>query len=244
VVFKNVYEDDIYSDAYSKLEFPNDYYLAYRDLPEIFSEHVTKTSGKAIDFGCGTGRSTRFLKKHGFDATGVDISKDMLDKARVIDPNGSYQLIKNSDFSNLEKDSYDLIISIFTFDNIPGVDNRANIMKGLKNLLNAEGTMILLDSTPELYVNEWASFSTKDFPQNKLAKSGDKVYDIITDVEDRRPCVDILWTDDDYKICFNTAKLNLVTTHNPLGKAEEPYNWINETKIAPWVIYVLKKTKH
>ena len=65
--FKNVYEDGEYSDAYSKLEFPNDYYLAYRDLPNIIGKHVIKTSRKAIDFGCGTGRSTRFLKKYGFE---------------------------------------------------------------------------------------------------------------------------------------------------------------------------------
>ena len=165
----------------------------------------------------------------------------MLDKAKVTDPNGSYQLINNGDFSDLQKNSYDLIISIFTFDNIPGVKNRANIMKVLKDLLNTEGTLILLDSTPELYVNEGASFSTKDFSQNKFAKSGDKVYDIITDVEDRRPCVDILWTDDDYRACFNTAGLHLIEAYKPLGRTEEPYNWISETKIAPWVIYVLKK---
>jgi len=26
----------------------------------------------------------------------------------------------------------------------------------------------------------------------------------------------------------------------PLAKGDEPYPWVNETRIAPWVIYVLR----
>jgi hypothetical protein len=35
----------------------------------------------------------------------------------------------------------------------------------------------------------------------------------------------------------------LIKTYKPLGKENEPYEWVNETTIAPWVIYVLKKKK-
>ena len=61
--FSNVYEDAKRADSYAKLEFPNTYYLAYRDLPAIIAEHVTGKT--AVDFGCGAGRSTRFLAKMG-----------------------------------------------------------------------------------------------------------------------------------------------------------------------------------
>jgi ubiquinone/menaquinone biosynthesis C-methylase UbiE len=67
-------------------------YLAYRDLPEIIFAHVKRR--KALDFGCGTGRSTRFLKKIGFAAIGVDISEDMLQQACARDPEGDYRLIE------------------------------------------------------------------------------------------------------------------------------------------------------
>ena len=39
--FRNAYEDTGYAAAYARLEFPGTYYLAFRDLPAIFREHVT-----------------------------------------------------------------------------------------------------------------------------------------------------------------------------------------------------------
>ena len=72
-----------------------------------------------MDFGCGAGRSTRFLQKLGFDAIGVDISEDMLKKARELDPKGDYCLIQDGYLNQFKDDSYDLALSAFTFDNIP-----------------------------------------------------------------------------------------------------------------------------
>jgi ubiquinone/menaquinone biosynthesis C-methylase UbiE len=196
---------------------------------------------KAVDFGCGTGRSTRFLKKYGFDTIGVDISKDMITKAMESDPAGSYLLIEGDDFKQLKTNYYDLVLAAFTFDNIPNVENRINILNDLKKIINNEGRIILLNSTPEIYVNEWASFSTKDFPENIKAKGGEKVKIIMTDVEDRRPVVDFTWFHNDYLKLFKSTSVELIDTYKPLGKKDEPINWINEMNIAPWIIYVLKK---
>nr|NIO37073.1 methyltransferase domain-containing protein [Candidatus Bathyarchaeota archaeon] len=101
--FSNVYDDAKRAEAYSKLEFPGTYYLAYRDLPNIISDHVKGTN--ALDFGCGTGRSTRFLRRLGFTAVGVDISEDMLKKAKELDPKGDYRLIEDSDLSQFKHKS-------------------------------------------------------------------------------------------------------------------------------------------
>src|SRR5574341_1320733 len=89
--FRNTYADAKFAEAYATLQFKNTYYLAYRDLPKIISKHVG--GNKALDFGCGTGRSTRFLRKLGFDVVGVDISKQMLKNARELDPRGNYRKI-------------------------------------------------------------------------------------------------------------------------------------------------------
>jgi hypothetical protein len=94
-------------------------------------------------------------------------------------------------------------------------------------------------SSRQIYTNEWASFTTKNFPENKSAKSGDKVKIIMTDVEDQRPVEDILWADEAYQEIYKRDGLRLVQTYKPLATESEPYNWVNETRIAPWVIYVL-----
>jgi len=237
--FFNVYEDAKRAEAYAKLEFPGTYYLAYRDLPEIIFEHGK--GRKAMDFGCGTGRSTRFLQKLGFNTIGVDIAEDMIKKAREIDPKGEYRLIKDGDFSQFRKRVYDLVLSVFTFDNIPTMEKKVKNFREMGRLLKSKGRIVNLVSSPEIYTHEWASFSTKDFPENKHAKSGDKVRIIQTDLEDKRPVEDVVWTDAYYKETFKRAGLELVKTYKALAKENEPYKWVNETKIAPWVIYVLKK---
>jgi ubiquinone/menaquinone biosynthesis C-methylase UbiE len=237
--FFNSYEDATRAEAYSTLEFAGTYYLAYRDLPKIITKHVH--GFKAIDFGCGTGRSSRFLQKLGFTTIGIDISEKMIQRAKKTDPAGDYRLIKDGDFSQLTADSFDLVLSAFTFDNIPTKKKKVALFSGLASLLNQEGKIINLVSSPDIYTHEWTSFSTKDFPENNDAKSGDIVPIITTDIQDKRPCYDILCTEEEYKKVFAQAGLKLVQTYKPLAKGTEPYTWINETKIAPWVIYVLKK---
>jgi SAM-dependent methyltransferase len=237
--FSNVYDDTERAGAYATLEFPGTYYLAYRDLPAIIAKYVT--GREALDFGCGAGRSTRFLKDLGFNATGIDISRSMVQLAKHIDPSGTYRLVDDADFSAFETARFDLVLSAFAFDNIPGVAKRGELLRGLRSLLKNEGRIILLGSTPEIYTHEWASFTTKYFPENRLAKSGDTVRIVMKDVEDDRPVVDLVWFHQDYVNLFAAAELYLVAHFTPLGREDEPHEWLNETSIAPWVIYVLSK---
>ena len=241
MTFHNVYEDERRADAYARLEFPGTYYLAYRDLPAILAEHAG--SRKALDFGCGAGRSTRFLKRHGFEAAGVDISADMVRKARELDPAGDYRVIGDGDFGPLRESRFGVVLSVFTFDNVPTREQKVRIFRGLGGLLDDGGTIVSLVSSPEVYKHEWASFTTKDFPENRSAKSGDRVKIIMTDVEDRRPVEDVIWYDEDYRDVYREAGLDVVKTCRPLAREDEPFPWVNETKIAPWVIYVLKKVE-
>lgn len=237
--FTNVYQDINRADSYSKLEFPGTYYLAFRDIPEIIEKHVNGFS--ALDFGCGAGRSTRFLKKLGFNAKGVDISQEMLEKALQLDPEGDYLQVSNGSLNSIRSNSFDLVLSAFTFDNVPDFETKLSLFREFYRVLKPGGMVINLVSSPDLYKNEWTSFSTRLFPGNLSAKCGDKVYTIMLDVEDKRPVEDILWTDKDYRQVYIQAGFRLIETHKPLGNTDEPYSWVNETRISPWVIYVLGK---
>lgn len=236
---ENVYEDSERAEAYAGLEFPGTYYLAFRDVPAIVSEHV---SGKtALDFGCGTGRSTRYVKKLGFETVGIDISASMLSRARRFDARGDYRQVPDGDLGAIDDGAFDLVFSAFTFDNIAGRSNKVALFRQLGEKLTAKGRIISIVSSPEIYVNEWASFTTKDFPENRQARSGDKVKIIMTDVPDRRPVIDTVWSHEDYLRVYAEAGVEVVKAHRPLGRVDEPYAWVSETHTAPWVIYVLAR---
>lgn len=195
----------------------------------------------ALDFGCGSGRSTRFLRSLGFEAIGVDISPEMISKAHEIDPAGDYRLVPGDDLSALPREGFSLIQSAFTFDNIPGVDTKIRLFSDLRSLLQPSGVLVSIVSAPEIYWNEWASFSTIDYPENRNAQPGDQVRIITTDFEDRTPCVDIICPHESYLDIYSRAGLEIVEMRKPLARGDEPYPWVSETRIAPWVIYVLRR---
>ena len=85
-----------------------------------------------------------------------------------------------------------------------------------------------LVSSPEIYVNEWLSFSTRDYPDNRHADSGDPVKIVMLDVPDRRPVEDIFWTDRDYAQTYAAAGLALLEVHHPLGDESDPFEWVSE----------------
>lgn len=234
---RNTYDDRRYAAAYARLEFAGTYYLAFRDLPAIVSAHVA--GRRALDFGCGAGRSTRLLRQCGFEVIGVDIAEPMVLRAREADPEGDYRLIGDGDSSGLPAAAFDLVLCAFTFDNIPTMERKVGLFGALRALLAPAGKIVNLVSSPDIYRHEWASFSTRDFPENRRARSGDVVKIVNVAIGDRRACEDVLWTDDAYEEVYRRAGLAEVQAYRPLARAEEPYEWVSETTIPPWVIYVL-----
>ena len=237
--FTNVYEDEERARAYATLQFPGTYYLAFRDLPGLIRRY--SHGRRALDFGCGAGRSTRFLRDLGLEVTGVDISQAMLDQARALDPSGEYHLVRDSIGGEFATGSLDVILAAFTFDNIPTDQAKADALNGLRDLLAPNGALFLVVSSPALYVNEWASFSTRDFPENRHARDSDRVRIVMLDVPDRRPVEDVLCTDAHYQRLFESARLRVLDVQNPLATGKEPTQWVTETSTAPWTIYILRR---
>lgn len=236
--FSNVYEDPQRASAYAGLDFPGTYWLAFRDIPDLVRRHGV-AGGAALDFGCGAGRSTRFLQGLGFRTVGVDISEPMLALARERDPGGDYLLVPDGDLGPLTSRRFDMALCAFTFDNIPDHGRRVALFRALGALLEPGGRVVNLVSAPDIYLHEWTSFSTRDFPGNREAGSGDRVHIVMLDVPDRRPVEDVLWLDRDYRAAYREAGLTLLETHRPLGTPEDPFPWVTETSVSPWAIYVL-----
>lgn len=237
--FSNAYDDGFRAASYAELEFPGTYHLAFRDLPALLG--TPRPGAMALDFGCGAGRSTRFLRALGFETEGVDISEAMLAQARIRDPQGTYLRVPDGDLSLLPDGRYQRILSAFTFDNVK-VDSKASLFRHLSRVLAPGGRFLNLVSSEELYRLEWASFSTASFPGNRTAKCGDPVFTIMKDVQDARPVTDIFCPETEYQRLYEDAGLERFRVHLPLGRPEEPFNWINELTTAPWRIDVLERS--
>lgn len=238
--FTNVYNDAARAASYDQLEYPGTYHLAFRDIPMLVERHLPQAGARrALDFGCGAGRSTRFLHALGWQACGADISAAMLDLARTRDPGGAYNLVGDGDLGDAVPGPFDLVLSAFTFDNIPGWEKKVALMAALRARLAPGGRLLNLVSSPDIYTHEWVSFSTKDFPANRQARTGDPVQIIMLDVPDRRPVDDILWERADYEEVYRRAGLVRLEEHLPLGRPDDGIAWVSETTVAPWAIDVV-----
>jgi SAM-dependent methyltransferase len=232
----NAYDDRDRAAAYADLGFAGTYYLAFRDLPDLIARHVT--GQRALDFGCGAGRSTRFLKELGFDTIGIDVAEPMLRIARDRDPTGTYLLVHDDAATGWPAGPFDLALAAYPFDNIADVAHRRRLLDAIRRRLAPAGRLIVIASAPELYAHEWLSFTTS-FPENAGAHTGDVVRIAITDGDDRRPIHDVLWDDAAYRADFAAAGLDVLELHRPLGRHDEPYAWRTELRTSPWLLYVL-----
>jgi ubiquinone/menaquinone biosynthesis C-methylase UbiE len=176
-----------------------------------------------------------------FQNTGVDISPEMISLARTRDPRGKYYLIEDGDFSPVETNRFNLILCAFPFDNIPTRKHKVHLLTLLGSLLAPEGRIVNIVSTPEIYIHEWVTFTTRDYPENHHAVCGDIVRIITKEYSDERPVEDILWTDEDYQSVYRAAGLSQILNSTPLATGNEGIDWVNETRIAPWRIYVVER---
>ena len=235
----NTYEESCRAAAYDELGLSGTYGLTFWNLPRILSRHTKGT--RALDFGCGTGRSSRFLKTLGFEVTGLDISAEMVAHANQHDPGGDYRVIDDGDFRALPQGGFDLVQAAFPFDNISGHTRRVRLMAGLRDLLTDSGILVNIVSTPEIYTHEWVTFSTRAYPENRQASSGDVVRIVTTKYSDARPVHDIVWSHESYQQLYDEASLELVSVERPLATGDEGVAWKSEETVAPWAIYVLRR---
>jgi SAM-dependent methyltransferase len=224
------------ANLYAKLNISGTGYLAFRDIPDLIKKY-----GKGsitLDFGCGTGRSSRFLKSLNLIVDGVDKSQAMIDQARKFDTSCSYKIIQDSKIPS-KSNYYDIVFSSFVLFEISTKNELLEVFQEIYRVLKDGGVFIAVTGSTEMYKHEWLSLDI-DYEENKNLKSGSKAKILLKDIG--LELYDYFWTDDDYQNIIKLSKFSLLDQIYPLGEKDDPYNWISEDKFPPYVIYVMQKS--
>ncbi|MFQ5915709.1 MAG: class I SAM-dependent methyltransferase [Nitrospinota bacterium] len=99
-------------------------------------------NGTALDVGCGTGRWSRYLKEHGYSATGIDIRDQVIKLARNLSPDINY-LNQSIETFHTEQ-PFDLISSVEVIQHFPPEEQAMTIRK-LRQVLKLGGYAIILE---------------------------------------------------------------------------------------------------
>jgi SAM-dependent methyltransferase len=109
-------------------------------------------SGKVLDFGCGVGLLSGFLKKHlpAIQLDGFDVSQDSI---REVDPILAAQGSFTCDWSQLARD-YQLIVIANVMHHIPS-QQRKDVIQELADRLKPGGSLAIFEHNPANPITRW-----------------------------------------------------------------------------------------
>ncbi|HJD56203.1 MAG TPA: class I SAM-dependent methyltransferase [Rickettsia endosymbiont of Pyrocoelia pectoralis] len=224
------------ANLYHQIKVSASRYLSYRDIPDLLKQYVHGT--KALDYGSGTGLSTQFLLEQGYEVTGVEVNSAMLEKSQKALPEIEFSLIENGVIPS-SSDKYDLIFSSLVLFEIGSEQEMIKYLLEAKRVMKKNGILLVLIGSEAMYSNKNLHAFYNDYPENQNLKSGDLAKVRLPDIG--LTFEDYYWSEDDYKKFFKMAGFNIIKTHHPLGKKDEPYPWKNEQSVSPFVIFIMQK---
>jgi len=125
-----------------------------RELLDRFGARVRGT-GVACDMGCGPGQIARYLHERGVQVLGVDLSPEMVSRARQLNPAIEFRT-GNMLALDVADESWGGIAAFYSIIHIP----RADVVRALRELsrvLRREGLLLLAFHVGDqvLHLDEW-----------------------------------------------------------------------------------------
>jgi len=126
-----------------------------RQLLDRFAENVRNRGGVACDIGCGPGHVARYLHEHGVNVCGVDISTEMVERARRLTPGVEF---RQGDMMALDvpDETWAGIVAFYSIIHISRTDV-VRVLCELRRVLRPGGLLLLSfhigDDT--IHLDEW-----------------------------------------------------------------------------------------
>jgi len=120
----------------------------YESIKKTADWILTQTNGdklNILDLGCGPGLYSEIFAKKGYNVTGIDLSKNSIDYAQQEAKSKSLDIkYINQNYLelNLDENSFDLVILIFTDFGVLLPNEREILLNNIKKVLKPNGTFI------------------------------------------------------------------------------------------------------
>lgn len=113
---------------------------------------------RVVEIGCGVGRMTRALAGRTAEVVGVDVSAEMVERARqhLADvPNVSIVLGNGRDLVGLDDDSFDAAYSFIVFQHIPDPAVTCSYIREMGRVLRPSGWAVFqISDDPKIHLKE------------------------------------------------------------------------------------------
>ncbi len=164
--------EPVKAEKYQKVEIDGTWKIGFEEIAKILGDIKGK---KILDYGSGTGRSARFLKKLSANVIGVDIDSEMIEKAKELSEDIEFHKVASNGEVPFPDSSFDFALSSFVHGQISDHKKIQKIDDEAYRIIKKLGKYIILDGNSEMWGNEYKSFLTK-LPSGFTNKRGDKVY--------------------------------------------------------------------
>jgi ubiquinone/menaquinone biosynthesis C-methylase UbiE len=120
----------------------------WREEAMMIRKYFKKNRAKALDLGCGAGRTTLPLSEMGYDVIGMDVSEQMIEKAKSRFPSLDFRIGDACDLKFPDK-SFDYVLFSFNgIDYIYPEEKRTKALKEINRVLKDDGIFIFSTHNP------------------------------------------------------------------------------------------------
>jgi SAM-dependent methyltransferase len=128
---------------------------------------VEKVSPRELicDLGCGPGQIARYLRRQGANACGIDLSAEMVEQARRLNPEIPFQQGSMLDLQGIPEGAYGGVAAFYSIVHFTGADV-ARALREIRRVLRPNGVLLLAFhiGSETVHVQEmWGHKVTLDF---------------------------------------------------------------------------------
>ena len=223
----------------------------------VVSKFIEKwdRKGKVLIPGYGRGGTMMDLWMSGFDNYyGLDLNLAALKSSRL-----ENRLVQaNISKMPFPENSFDYAAITDVFQDFGNFDDLVDGLKSIAKTMKKGGQILLTNPTSESYKVETKLFDCSKFPENIKAVE----FGMGREAKGRMKTVgrngerlefdftDHVWRDEDLEEAFELAGLKKIFKERPLARDDTNlpnylgvHDWISETKVPSWVVYLLEVSK-